>query len=221
MKGRLALMVATAMVGLACSSDPIVVQSARIEPPAEMGFESDEQERETISAPDFELELEPGQEADQVLDFGFDELDLDAAGTGSDEPTSAIDRPGDAIVSLCPALGMLLIETPSAEALAVLQDDTPEPWAEQLADVDPATFVPSEPPSGLEVGGLDAYYYDACSIPLFTAAAELDADCDGGTEGCVRDRIAELGGLCFDEADPEGGTRTFVLLSCVSGLPAN
>ncbi len=230
---RLLVAAVLALVGAGCSSEPIVVQGGRVAPPEEVQAQLDElaPEPETILAPDFELQLEPGQDPDEILDFGFDELDLDDL--EGDEPSLDVgspEGPDDAIVSLCPAVARLVGDDAGESAgdeVDALTRATPDPWRAQLESIDATAFDPAAPPPEIDVAGLDGYYYDTCSVPLFAGATQLRAGCVGvsaGADGrsCSRARVEdELGGLCFDEAAPAGQTRVFVLLSCVSGLPAN
>ena len=154
---------------------------------------------ETILAPDFEVELEPGQDPDEVL-----------AGPTPTSPPA----PDDAIGVLCPAAQAVIAGTGTDADVAAVRSAAPSEWAGLLADLGDPVGRSAEP----AVAGLDRWLYDACSFPLFASIDQLAAGC---TEpGCRADRIdGELGGLCVDDGGDAGSP--YRLLSCVSGLPAN
>lgn len=154
---------------------------------------------EIIQAPDFEVELEPGQDPDEVL-----------AGPTPTSPPA----PENAIGLLCPAAQAVVAGTATEADVAAVTAAAPSDWTSLLGDLQDPVGRSADP----AVAGLDRWLYDACSFPLFAAIDQLAAGCTD--PGCRAVRIEdELGGLCVDD----GGTEPtpYRLLSCVSGLPAN
>jgi hypothetical protein len=166
---------------------------------------------ETIVAPDFELELKPGQDPDDFLGSNnTDSSDIDPSNDGT--PTPA--RPPDALLALCPAVAAVVAAGGVADAdarLAVMLEDTPADLHEAVA----ATATGSGLANSGQQAQVDRYFSDLCSIPLHAAFEQLRTACGttDSTGASCRDRvISALGGLCFDDDN--------VMLSCVSGLPA-
>lgn len=205
--------VVVALVVSACSSS-VVVSNPQV---AEGGGEAtvggtdatdtggDGDDGETILAPDFELELEPGQDPEEILGTDGGPADGEAS-----EDADALEAPDDAIFGLCPAIEAVTARTSAWDLDALL--------AEAPAELHTAIRTLAVDPTGAAVADpapLDAWSTAACSVPLVAAARQLSAACPGSGDAaaaCVRSTVDQLGGLCFDEDD--------VLLSCVSGLPA-
>ncbi len=196
MTARVLVAVSTSLllVVAACSSDDVVVDEAR-----EASLQSDGGP-ETIEAPDFELELEPGQDPDEVL-----------TQPGPTPPPA----PGDALAVLCPSVEALVAGLGTDADVAVVQAAVPERWRSLVDDIADPVGRGDDP----AVADLDAWFYDSCSVPLFSGTDQIGTGC--GDRSCRADRVEiELGGICFDDGGvgPDGG-RGFRLLSCVSGLP--
>lgn len=189
---RLACALVLVLAASACGGDgDVVVDEAR---EASTGADGG---TETIQAPDFEVELEPGQDPDDVL-----------AGPTPTSPPG----PADAIAVLCPAVEALVADTADDADRDAIRAATPPEWADLVADLRDPSGRSTDP----AIAPLDRWFFDTCSLPLFAAVDQLGAGC-GDVPGCRGDRVDnELGGLCLDDEADGGGYR---LLSCVSGLP--
>lgn len=203
------MVLAGSILAAACGggSDTIEVDSPTLATNVE-GAEPDsnaaDDGAERIIAPDFEVDLEPGQDPDDVLD---------ADGTGresvdDDQP----DAPEDAILTLCPAVEAVISQMTGdslADELDVLLSGTPADLHDKLSE------VMAEPtrPDIADTEALDGFFLSACSAPLSSGSIQVAAACGGGVQdGCVPATIETFGGLCFDDSG--------LWLSCVSGLPA-
>lgn len=189
---RLAAVLALVLAVSGCGGDDdIVVDDARETSTGADGGP------ETIQAPDFEVELEPGQDPDDVL----------AEPTPTSPPS-----PEDAIAVLCPAVEAVIADTASDADRQTIRTATPTEWTDLVADLGDPTGRSTDP----TFAPLDRWFFDTCSVPLFATVDQLAAGC-GDEPGCRGERIEnELGGLCVDDDAGGGGYR---LLSCVSGLP--
>lgn len=194
------------LAGCGIGSDSINVDSPTLATNVE-GAEPDSNAAdggsERIIAPDFEVDLEPGQDPDDVLgpNGPGDES------TDDDQPES----PGGAILTLCPALEAVISQTSGADLtdeLEALRAGTPTDLHDKLDEV-------MADPTRVDLAGieaLDTFYLAACSAPLSAGALQVAAACGGGIQPTsVLETIEALGGLCFDDDGQ--------WLSCVSGLP--
>jgi len=159
---------------------------------------------ERVIAPDFEIDLKPGQDPDDVLA-------ADGADNGSadeDQP----DSPEDAILTLCPTVEAVISQTTGdslADELDILRSGTPSDLHDKLSE------IMAEPTRTDIVGTetLDSFLLSACSAPLSSGSIQVAAACGRDVQNeCVLATIETLGGLCFDDNG--------LWLSCVSGLPA-
>ena len=178
-----------------CSDDDVVVDEAR-----ETSAGSDGG-TETIESPEFQLELEPGQDPDEVL-----------AQAGATPPPG----PDDALAVLCPSVEALVAGTGTDADVGVVQAAVPDQWRSLVDDIADPVGRSADP----SVAPLDGWFYDTCSVPLFSGADQVGSGC--ADPACRAERVqTELGGVCFDDdgIGPDGG-RGFRLLSCISGLPA-
>lgn len=191
--GRVVLPAATALVlGAACAgTNGVIVDHAR---EASTGSDGG---AETIQAPDFEIELEPGQDPDEILD-------------AADATVPA--APDDAIAVLCPAVQAVVAGTATRADIESITSAVPTDWTPLLADLADPVGRGADP----AVAEVDRWFYATCSFPLFATVDRLADGCDDAA--CRADRIDdELGGLCVDDRGPEPDR--YRLLSCVSGLP--
>lgn len=185
------------LVGAACSSggDGVVVDA-----PRDGDLAGADGGSETVEGPGFEVELQPGEDPDDVIAEG-----------GAPAPTTP-PAPDDALAGLCPSLESVVTGTATDAERDEVQRAAPDEWASDLADLsDPAALIAI--PSA---AAIDRFFYESCSVPLLQGALLVGSGC--ADRDCRTARVDELGGLCFD--DDGAGTNPYRLLSCVSGLPA-
>ncbi len=210
--GALIIFAVLAVAGCSASvsssaKDPVLVDASEaLELPLSDGLDEGP---ERIVAPDFEVELQPGQDVDDVLG-----PHIATDGDGETVADQAIGpRPDDAILSLCPAVESIIMSgsvSLTDVRLQTILDDTPA----ELHAVVIAITTGGDP--GASTAALDGHFVSVCSVPLHAAYRQLDELCEASTEpvaACRAGIVDRLGGLCFDDAH--------ALLSCVSGLPAS
>ena len=182
-----------ALFSMACGGSDVVVDQAReTSDPSDGGAE-------VLQAPDFEVELAPGQDPEEVL----------VAPTPTSPPA-----PENAIGVLCPSVQAVIAGAAVEADLAAIASATPSEWATLLTGLDD----PVGRGSDVAIAELDRWLYETCSFPLFATIDQLATGCDDAA--CRGERIdKELGGLCVDDQGSEPAR--YRLLSCVSGLPVD